>query len=188
VRRPHGAPDRTAVTTESLALPIADKHTPEQSRPARHRRRRRLSDESGVAILEFAMVLPFLMLIVVVFLDFGRALNYWVDTTHLASEGARLAAVDRVPDGAASLQEYIRERADTQELRDGGSQSITDPLEVCVTSLGDEVGDPVEVEVRTTYHWIPLLGTQIDEASTTITGKATMRRERLADTVLAGCS
>jgi len=138
-----------------------------------------------VAILEFAMVLPFLMLIVVVFLDFGRALNYWVDTTHLASEGARLAAVDRIPEGT-SLQAYIRDRADTQELRDGGSNSIADPLEVCVTPLGDEVGDPVEVQVRTTYHWIPLLG--IDEATTTITGTATMRRERLADAVLAGCS
>jgi Flp pilus assembly protein TadG len=141
-----------------------------------------------VAILEFAMVLPFLMLIVVVILDFGRALNYWVDTTHLASEGARLAAVDRVPAGAGSLQEYIRDRADTQELREGGSQSIADPLEVCITSLGDEVGDPVEVQVRTTYHWIPLLGTQLDEATTTITGTATMRREALADNVSTGCS
>lgn len=141
-----------------------------------------------MAILEFAMVLPFLMLIVVVFLDFGRALNYWVDTTHLASEGARLAAVDRIPPGSTSLQQYIRERADTAELENGGSQSIPDPLEVCVNDpLGsDEVGDPVEVEVSTTYHWIPLLG--IDAASTTIKGSATMRRERLADNVSAGCS
>lgn len=140
-----------------------------------------------MAILEFAMVLPFLMLIVVVILDFGRALNYWVDTTHLASEGARLAAVDRIPEGA-SLQAYIRDRADTQELREGGSNSIADPLEVCVANpLGTEaVGDPVEVEVRTTYHWIPLLG--IDTATTTIRGTATMRRERLADNVSAGCS
>ncbi len=133
------------------------------------------------------MVLPFLMLIVVVILDFGRALNYWVDTTHLASEGARLAAVDRVPAGS-SLQDYIRDRADTKELREGGSNSIADPLEVCVANpLGtQEVGDPIEVEVRTTYHWIPLLG--IDSATTTIAGKATMRRERLADNVSAGCS
>ena len=141
-----------------------------------------------MAILEFAMVLPFLLLIVVVFLDFGRALNYWVDTTHLASEGARLAAVDRVPPDSGTLQEYIRARADTAELEHGGSQSIPDPLEVCVNNPAgtDEVGDPVEVEVRTEYHWIPLLG--IDAASTTITGSATMRRERLADNGSAGCS
>jgi Flp pilus assembly protein TadG len=167
-------------------LLTTENDNPQQSRHGRRRRRRSLSDESGVAILEFAMVLPFLMLIVVVILDFGRALNYWVDTTHLASEGARLASVDRIPEGT-SLQAYIRDRADTQELRDGGSNSIADPLEVCVANpLGEKVGDPVEVEVRTTYHWIPLLG--IDTATTTITGTATMRRERLADNVLAGCS
>jgi Flp pilus assembly protein TadG len=167
------------------AFPITEKTNPDTSRPKRHRRRPRLGDESGVAILEFAMVLPFLMLIVVVILDFGRALNYWVDTTHLASEGARLAAVDRIPSGT-SLQDYIRDRADTAELRDGGSQSIPDELEVCVNPVGNEVGDPVEVQVRTTYNWIPLL--HLSEASTTITGSATMRRERLATAVSAGCS
>jgi Flp pilus assembly protein TadG len=143
--------------------------------------------ESGVAIVEFALVLPLLMLIVVVIFDFGRALNYWVDTTHLASEGARLAAVDRVPDGG-SLQAYIRSKADTAELRDGGSQSIAGQLEVCVTPSGDAVGDPVEVEVRTTYNWIPLISNVVPLApSTTITGKATMRREREADVVSEGC-
>jgi hypothetical protein len=165
-------------------MPVTDQYQPQQSRSAPSRRAR-LNDESGVAILEFAMVLPFLLLIVVAILDFGRALNYWVDTTHLASEGARLAAVDRVPEGT-SLQTYIRDRADTRELRDGGSNTIADPLEVCVVPLGNNVGDPVEVQVRTTYQWIPLLG--IEDASTTITGTATMRRERLADVVSAGCS
>src|SRR6266540_4216170 len=146
--------------------------------------KRALHGESGVAIVEFALILPLLMLIIVAVLDFGRALNYWADTTHLASEGARLAAVDRIPSGT-SLQQFVRDQADSAELRDGGSQSIADPLEVCVTSLGDEVGDPVEVQVTTNYKWIPLLG--IADVSTPISGKATMRRERLADNVSGGC-
>ncbi len=160
--------------------------TQQRHRPATRRsgNSRSLGGESGVAILEFALILPFLMLIVVAILDLGRALNYWIDTTHLASEGARFAAVDRIPSGT-SLQAYIREQADSGELRNGGSSSIPDPLEVCVTPVGDDVGDPVEFQVRTTYRWIPLLG--IDSASTTITGKATMRREQLADNVAAGC-
>jgi hypothetical protein len=147
--------------------------------------KRGLHGESGVAIVEFALVLPLLMLIVVGILDFGRALNYWADTTHLASEGARFAAVDRVPPGYTSLQTYIRDQADSPELKDGGSMSISDPLEVCVTSDGDEVGSPVEVKVTTHYHWIPLLG--IDEVSTAISGTATMRRERVEDNVAGGC-
>jgi len=164
-----------------------DSNTSDQRQRTAERRSgqcRSLRDESGVAILEFALILPLLLLIVVAILDFGRALNYWVDTTHLASEGARFAAVDRIPSGT-SLQAYLRDQADSEELKNGGSMSIADPLEVCVTPLGDEVGDPVEVQVRTTYHWMPLLG--ISDVSTTITGKATMRRERLADNVTAGC-
>jgi Flp pilus assembly protein TadG len=147
--------------------------------------RRSLHGESGVAIIEFALILPLLMLIVVAILDFGRALNYWAQTTHLANEGARFAAVDRIPTEGMSLQAYIRDQVESDELRDGGSQSIANPLEVCVTPDGDEVGRPIEVKVSTTYSWIPLLG--IDGASTTITGTATMRRERLADNVTSGC-
>jgi Flp pilus assembly pilin Flp len=152
---------------------------------AKEQRRPALKGESGVAIVEFALILPLLMLIIVAILDFGRALNYWADTTHLASEGARLAAVDRIPPGYPSLQAYIREQADSNELKNGGSMSIADPLEVCVTPVGDEVGNPVEVKVTTHYRWIPLLG--IDDVSTAIAGKATMRRERLADNVSTGC-
>ena len=137
-----------------------------------------------MAIVEFALVLPILMLIVVAMLDFGRALNYWADTTHLSAEGARFAAVDRIPDGT-SLQTYLREHADSGELRgDVASDSVPDPVEVCVTSEGDDVGDPVEVSVSTTYHWISLLGI---DAPTTITGRSTMRRERVADNVDDGC-
>ena len=156
--------------------------------------RRRLHGESGAAIVEFTLMLPFICLIVVLIIDVGRAFNYWVDTTHLASEGARMAAVDRVPDGFTSLQEYIRSQADTAELREGGSRWISAPLEVCVDNPdGDaEVGDPVEVSVSTTYHWLPIdklpvIGLDHGLADMEIQGKATMRREVLADNVTDEC-
>jgi Flp pilus assembly protein TadG len=154
--------------------------------------RRRLHGESGAAIVEFALILPFLCLIIVLILDFGRAFNYWIDTTHLASEGARLAAVDHVPQGSASLQDYIRGKADTNELRNGGTRWIDAPLEVCVNpGPGDEVGDPVEVTVTTTYDFLPTGSLNIpgvsDIADVDIHGSATMRREVLADNVSAGC-
>ncbi len=153
--------------------------------------RRRLRDESGAAIVEFALVLPFLILVFVLMLDFGRAFNYWINTTHLAAEGARLAAVDRVPAGNGSLQDYIRSRGGTSELRDGGSDWISDPLEVCVNPDGDEVGDPVEVTVTTSYHFLPIGNLNIpgvtDIGDLDIHGSATMRREVAADNVSAGC-
>jgi Flp pilus assembly protein TadG len=152
--------------------------------------RRRLRGESGAAIVEFALVLPLMCLVIVLILDFGRAFNYWIDTTHLAGEGARLAAVDNVPTGSPSLQAYLRSKADTQELRDGTSTWIDTPLQVCVTpGPGDKVGDPVEVSVSTTYHFlrIPVLGSIVGLGAKEIRGRATMRREVLADNVSSGC-
>ena len=104
-----------------------------------------------------------------------------------------MAAVDRVPDGFGSLQEYIRSQADTSELRNGGSRWIAAPLEVCVDNPDGNaaVGDPVEVSVSTSYHWLPIdklpvIGVD-GLADMEIQGKATMRREVLADNVTDGC-
>ena len=153
--------------------------------------RRRLRGESGAAIVEFALMLPFLVLFFVLMLDFGRAFNYWINTTHLAAEGARLAVVDRVPPGSTTLQAYIRGRGFTDELQNGGTDWIDAPLEVCVTPAGDEVGDPVEVTVSTTYDFLPVGNLHIpglsDIADMELRGSATMRREVLADNVSSGC-
>jgi Flp pilus assembly protein TadG len=151
---------------------------------------RRLRSESGAAIVEFALILPFLCLMIVLILDFGRAFNYWIDTTHLASEGARLAAVDNAPGG--DLQAYIRSKADTDELQNGGTRWIDAPLAVCVNpGPGDEVGDPVEVTVTTTYQFLPIGDLPIpgldDINDMEIHGSATMRREVLAEDVSSGC-
>jgi len=150
--------------------------------------RRRLRGESGAAIVEFALILPFLCLFIVLILDFGRAFNYWISTTHLASEGARLAAVDNAPGG--DLQAYILSKAGTSELRNGDSRWITAPLEVCVNPGGTgEVGDPVEVTVTTTYHFLPIgnLPGFDDLTDMEIHGSATMRREVVAENVSSGC-
>jgi Flp pilus assembly pilin Flp len=155
--------------------------------------RRRLRGESGAAIVEFALILPFLCLFIVLILDFGRAFNYWIDTTHLASEGARLAAVDSSgPPDPGTLQAYIRSKADTDELQNGGSRWIEDPLEVCVNPGGTgEVGDPVEVTVKTTYKFLPISNLGIpgldDIDDMEIQGSATMRREVVAENVSSGC-
>ena len=55
----------------------------------------RYSDESGVALVEMALVLPVLLVLVFGMVDFARAMNYWVDGTHLANVTARYAAVNK---------------------------------------------------------------------------------------------
>ena len=76
-----------------------------------HRRLRLLRrDESGAALVEFALVAPVLLLLLLGMVDFGRAYNYWIDSTHLVHTGARWAAVNKNPGPGATLQESIRER------------------------------------------------------------------------------
>jgi hypothetical protein len=142
---------------------------------------RRLRSERGVALTEFALILPVLMLLLIGMLEFGKALNYWIDQTHLANQGARWAAVNRNPSltpGTQSLQQYIAARANTDELELGGTKNIQAPLSVfiCFPTGSTNVGQPVRVIVSTTYHWLPLIGAKVG-ASVPIRGTATMRIE-----------
>jgi hypothetical protein len=52
-------------------------HTPPK------RRRLRLRDESGAALVEFALILPVFALILFGALDLGKAYNYWIDENAL---------------------------------------------------------------------------------------------------------
>jgi len=150
-------------------------------------RRSQHGREGGVVLVEFAFVLPLLLILLLLILDFGRAINYWIDTTHLASEGARLAAVDKAP-GGGTLQEYIKSQADTDELRTGGTAGgvVAPGIEVCIEHLVDDedgtqgqIGDPVKVTVSTQYDWIPMLGNEFDIGRSTISSSATHRIERV---------
>jgi Flp pilus assembly protein TadG len=49
--------------------------------------------DRGAAAVEFALVLPLLLLIVFGIIDFGRALNAQITLTEAAREGVRLAAL-----------------------------------------------------------------------------------------------
>ncbi|MBI2955089.1 MAG: pilus assembly protein [Chloroflexi bacterium] len=57
--------------------------------PILHARR----GEKGQNLIEFALVAPILILLVMGIADFGRAFNAWLSVTHGAREGARYAAV-----------------------------------------------------------------------------------------------
>jgi Flp pilus assembly protein TadG len=153
----------------------------------RHRRSGRSSEE-GVALVEFALVLPVLLLLVLGMLDFGKAFSYWIDETHLANEGARWAVVNKYPSGA-TLQEYIKQQATTPELRNGGA-SVPSGIQICVSfpSGSAKVGDPVHVTASATYTWLSFLGSRLGIAQTTITGSSTMRLEAVPTTYAAGCS
>lgn len=146
--------------------------------------RRNLRHESGQSVVEFAMVVPLICAIVLILVDFGKAMNYWLDLTRVANEGARLAAVN-----SPVTADSIRARLLSNELRNGGSDSVVAPADVDISVGGCNVGDPVTVEVSSDYHWvsfpdwIPISGGGILK----IKGKATMRLEQRPTAIGVGC-
>ena len=151
-------------------------------------RRQLRDDDSGVALVELALVLPLLAMLLFGMLDFGRALNYWLDTTHLANEGARYAAVNRNPSTTMSLQQWIKGQGTTAELRgDAPSNSVVSELQVCISFPGGKiVGEPVKVTATAQYKLFRFLGVEL--GSTTIKGTSVMRLEQIPTVYQAACS
>ena len=144
---------------------------------------------------ELALVLPLLLVLLLAMIDFGKAINYWIDQTHLANEGARWATVNNNPGGATkTLQAYIRDQAETVEQRGGqtgvkGTQQTAHDtnVNICFYKASDgtstsspAVGDTVEVIVTYDYNWLPFLTSAQWGGlgpNTRITGKSSMRLE-----------
>ena len=70
---------------------------------------RKQPNESGAVAVEFALLLPFLLLIVVGLIEFGRGYNAKISLTHAAREGARALAVGKP---IADVQSTIVNAAD----------------------------------------------------------------------------
>jgi Flp pilus assembly protein TadG len=138
------------------------------------------NSEKGQASVEFALVVPFICFLVWALVEFGIALNYYLDSTHTASEGARLAAVlGASPQPSGDLRTYIRSQL-PGDLANGGG-AVTARATICVnfpvgpSGTTKQIGDPVEVTVSAPYQWIPFIGS----GTATIKGTATMRLEQL---------
>jgi Flp pilus assembly protein TadG len=141
---------------------------------------RRLRQERGVVLVEFAIVLPVLILIILGILYFGRYENYANQETQLAETGVRFAALSYLPSGSgcsANLQAYIKCQA-TSELQ-SGSSDVTSPLQVYIYqpsgATGYSTGQPVRVCVLSTVVFPSPIGTP----SATIAESATMRIEQV---------
>ncbi len=126
--------------------------------------------ESGQTLVEFAVVLPLVLLLLLGIMDFGKAFNYWITENQVAAEGARRAAVNR---GAATLHDYVRSQIKVGELHDNAKICITFPD----GATKNKVGDPVKVTVAFKYLWLPVLKRFGKVGSLTLRNTATMRLE-----------
>lgn len=147
--------------------------------------------EDGAVLVEFAIVLPLFVALLVAISNFGLAMNAKINMTHVSALGARLAAVQSSGGDGMNLPDFVRSRADTTDLRKA-RVCISYPLNTATSPPGKgRVGDPVLVTYdQLAYSFLPIdingnLGSKV---SIPISGDATMRLERAASSTAELCS
>jgi Flp pilus assembly protein TadG len=140
---------------------------------------RRLLKETGQSFVEFTIILPVAAILIFGVVDLGKAISYWLDSSHLANETARYAVVDRcpspcTPSDATGLPAAIKAQAETAELKNATSVCIQDRTAMASGSPPWTSGHQLEVTVSSPYDFLHILNL----ASRTVTGKSTMRIEK----------
>ena len=124
----------------------------------------RLKKEKGAAAVEFALILPILVLIVFGIIQFGPAFLYTISFTQTAREVARLAAVEEIIDATAILAKIP---VFAGHPVSGLTITIDEPI--------DAIGEPVSATVSAQYGFtIPLMGSWSKNLAIT----TTMRQEK----------
>ena len=114
----------------------------------RHNRSRRKPlhhGELGQSLVEFALVLPIFLMVIMATIDFGWALRGWITATNSAREGARVGVT-----GANSAAITSKVVSTSSGLISAGN--------VSVGNAQGRTGENVVVSVRYNYQYITPLG------------------------------
>jgi Flp pilus assembly protein TadG len=119
-------------------------------------RRRMHTDQGGAAAVEFALILPILMLFIFGIIEFGFIFNRWVSVTHAAREGVRVMSVGG------------------DDAEEAAMASAPDLGEVGIACTGAEVGmDDVQMTCTVPYDF----ALWIFSDTITLSSTAQMRQE-----------
>lgn len=138
----------------------------------------RLGSRRGQALVEFALVVPMLLLMLVGIIEFGRAWNMSQVVTDAARQGARTAAVLN-PDPSASVDSVRAVVA--AALQSGNVNASTATVQVDNFQAGSNT--PVTVTVAVPYQFVifgpvmALAGQTFTNGTITLRSAAIMRNE-----------
>jgi hypothetical protein len=137
--------------------------------------------EAGQALVEFALVLPIVVVVLFGIVLFGFALNDSIDQTQLVSEAARFAAVNS-EHGTGEIKEPAKPTVFLKWITEQGDSSNVQNANASICSPTSAVGDYVEVKLKYMYNWFAasklfeIFGQKFS-AETPITSAARMRIE-----------
>jgi hypothetical protein len=113
-------------------------------------------NDKGASALEFALVVPLLLVLVFGMIEFGFVFQAQLALTHAAREGARLASVNKYSAATVANRAY--------PLTSAGGLVISGPA---------DLGDAVKVTASFPYHAQVLVGLPVMN----LRSDATMRKE-----------
>jgi TadE-like protein len=136
--------------------------------------------ERGQALVEFALILPLFLMLVVGVIQFAVGLNFWLDMQRIANQGARWAVVNEYPGCPRSgpnapctptLQQYLA----SERVAKGENLDVR----VCFPGAST-VGNPVKVIVKQPYNFLSVVTFFLpgNSLSFDLTADATMRLEQ----------
>lgn len=127
--------------------------------------------DTGQALVEFALVLPVMLLMLFALVDFGRGFYTWLVVTNAAREGARVGATQKP---LTDIQ---------QRILDSASGLDTADLTITVTNVQGPRGQPIVVDLSYDFGFVTPIGDILNLVSggtlnaPTITSTASMRLE-----------
>jgi len=132
--------------------------------------RHRASDPTGAAAVEFALVLPLLVMILFGIVEFAAAWHARQLITNAAREGARTAVIGNAMMPAAELEDSVR------QVVERSAGPMIDLLNLTVTMEGVGVATSETAAVTLDYIYTPLVGLVL-RAPITLSTTAVMRNE-----------
>jgi hypothetical protein len=155
---------------------------------------RRLRRQDGQALVEFALIAPLFLMLVVGVIQFGVAINFWFDLQRSANEGARWAVVNAYPGcprtgpqsvcPAPSGVTYVDGTAipdllhyDLANERIAAGEDIKPYICFPASGATPAIGDPVTVRMARVFQFNLIVG---KVGSITLHASATMRLEQAA--------
>jgi Flp pilus assembly pilin Flp len=121
----------------------------------RNARRGGANSERGAAAVEFALLLPLLLLLVFGIIDFGRAINAQITITQAAREGARAHALGDADWRQRTVDAGIGLSLNPNEPSAGGN--VAD-LADCPATGGALAGDDAQIKVTYRFSFVTPVG------------------------------
>jgi Flp pilus assembly protein TadG len=132
--------------------------------------RRFRQTDTGQTLVEFAMVLPLMLILMFGIVDFGRAFYVWLTVTNAAREGARVAATQQ-PIGVVNTR-----------ISDAMGPLGTSQLTITPGNIQGPRGEAVTIDLTYNFSFVTPIGPLValvggSLATPAITSHASMRLE-----------